>query len=129
MNLLLLFFVLGSLFRVFDVQAQNPGQDLSRFQGEDVCKKVGKDLLHDADTTFYPTSTDVLVGAYYYYPWRLYDFHYGQGCIRKDLSQCPLLGEYDCSDPKTIGHHLTWSRQANIRVWVMSWWGPGGKRN
>jgi hypothetical protein len=24
---------------------------------------------------------------------------------------------------------LTWSRQANIRVWVMSWWGPGGKRN
>ena len=116
------------------VDAQGSGDALlSRFQGEDLCRdngKVDKDLLPDADTTVYPPSkgdgSDVLVGVWYY-PWHLDDFHNGQGYIRKDISQCPLLGEYDDSEKETIGWHLTWSRQANIKLWVMSWWGPGRK--
>mmetsp|Transcript_34189 Transcript_34189/g.82320 ORF Transcript_34189/g.82320 Transcript_34189/m.82320 type:complete len:192 (+) Transcript_34189:279-854(+) len=139
LRLALLLLLLCSEFNVnknkIVVKAQDSGDALLRFQGEDLCKdngKVDKDLLPDADTTVYPPSNgdgnDVLVGVWYY-PWHLDDFHSGQGYIRKDISQCPLLGEYDDSDKETIGRHLTWSRQANIKLWVMSWWGPGRRED
>eukprot|EP00980_Cylindrotheca_fusiformis_P002397 scaffold558_cov111-Cylindrotheca_fusiformis.AAC.15 len=66
-----------------------------------------------------------LVGAYYY-PWYGTNFHNGEGYIRRDLipPQAPSLGEYDDSDPAVVAQHLRWSRQANIGLWVTSWWGP-----
>lgn len=46
--------------------------------------------------------------------------------MRKELSpqHQPTLGEYDDSKAATISQHLAWSRQANIGLWVTSWWGP-----
>ena len=38
--------------------------------------------------------------------------------------QAPVLGEYDDTKPETIAQHLKWSREANIGLWVTSWWGP-----
>jgi len=68
---------------------------------------------------------DLMVGAYYY-PWYANNFH-GGGYVRSQLSpkQLPTLGEYDDSDPDIIYEHLKWSAQANLRLWVTSWWGPG----
>jgi glycoprotein endo-alpha-1,2-mannosidase len=68
------------------------------------------------------------VGAYYY-PWYGNDFHRGGGYVRKILNQAPLLGEYDDTDPAVIAQHVTWSRQANIKLWVTSWWGPGSRED
>jgi glycoprotein endo-alpha-1,2-mannosidase len=65
----------------------------------------------------------ITVGAYYY-PWHGKNFHNGQGYLRKELNQSPKLGEYDDRDPSIIGQHLAWSRQANIDLWITSWWGP-----
>ncbi len=39
--------------------------------------------------------------------------------------QEPWLGEYDDSQPATVSAHLKMSRQANIRLWVSAWFGPG----
>lgn len=64
----------------------------------------------------------VTVGAYYY-PWYGNDFHRGGGYVRKELGQIPALGEYDDSTPSVIRKHLEYSRQANINLWVTSWWG------
>ena len=63
--------------------------------------------------------------AVYYYPWYHTDFH-GRKYIRGELDppQLPALGEYDDRDEKVISQHLEWSRQANIDLWVASWWGP-----
>jgi glycoprotein endo-alpha-1,2-mannosidase len=74
--------------------------------------------------------SDITVGAYYY-PWHADDFHRGQGYMREQLStvQKPALGEYDDSDPATISQHLAWSRQANINLWVTSWWGEGARED
>lgn len=54
------------------------------------------------------------------------NFHNGDGYVRRDLvpQQQPTLGEYDDSRPETIAQHLRWSRQANIGLWITSWWGP-----
>jgi glycoprotein endo-alpha-1,2-mannosidase len=62
----------------------------------------------------------------YYYPWHADDFHRGDGYIREDLipPQQPLLGEYDDRDAGVVLQHLQWSRQAHVRLWVTSWWGP-----
>lgn len=70
-------------------------------------------------------ATDILVGAYYY-PWYGSNFHNGDGYVRSQLDppQYPTLGEYDDSKPETISQHLKWSRQANIGLWITSWWGP-----
>ena len=59
------------------------------------------------------------------------DFHRGQGYMREklDSAHVPLLGEYDDSDPKTIAQHLEWSRQANIKLWVTSWWGKNTRED
>jgi glycoprotein endo-alpha-1,2-mannosidase len=72
----------------------------------------------------------ILVGAYYY-PWYNDDFHRREGYVRKQLSppQQPWLGEYDDTDPATISAHLNWSRQANIQLWVSSWWGPESRED
>lgn len=65
------------------------------------------------------------VGAYYY-PWYGPRFHNGGGYLRRGLDppQQPALGEYDDTKSDVIGQHLEWSRRANIRLWVTSWWGP-----
>lgn len=67
--------------------------------------------------------SNITVGAYYY-PWHGNDFHNGQGYLRRELNQGPVLGEYNDTDPKVIAQHLSWSRQANIQLWITSWWGP-----
>ncbi len=73
---------------------------------------------------------NITVGAYYY-PWYGTDFHRGEGYVRKELStmQMPELGEYNDSDPDTIYQHFKWSAQANIRLWVTSWWGNGTRED
>ena len=59
------------------------------------------------------------------------NFHKGAGYLREFLEpkQQPSLGQYDDSDPKVIAQHLSWSRQANIGLWVTSWWGPTSLTN
>jgi glycoprotein endo-alpha-1,2-mannosidase len=66
-----------------------------------------------------------LVGVYYY-PWHGSDFHNGDGYVRSKLDppQYPTLGEYDDTQTQVISQHLKWSRQANVVLWVTSWWGP-----
>jgi hypothetical protein len=64
----------------------------------------------------------VTVGAYYY-PWYGNDFHRGAGYLRKEIGQIPALGEYDDSTRSVVQKHLEYSRQANIDLWVASWWG------
>lgn len=84
--------------------------------------------------TIMPTINDefitgqLLVGAYYY-PWHADDFHNDEGYLRDDLDprQQPVLGEYDDRDESVITQHLRWSRQANINLWVTSWWGPNSQ--
>jgi len=71
--------------------------------------------------------SNITVGAYYY-PWQGDDFH-GGNYLRKHLNQQPYLGEYDDSNPQVIAKHLEWSRQANIRLWITSWWGPNGRED
>lgn len=46
--------------------------------------------------------------------------------MRRDLEprHVPTLGEYDDSTPEVVGQHIRWSRQANIGLWITSWWGP-----
>ena len=63
--------------------------------------------------------------AVYYYPWYHTDFH-GRKYIRGELNppQMPVLGEYNDRSSKVIARHLEWSRQANVNLWVTSWWGP-----
>jgi glycoprotein endo-alpha-1,2-mannosidase len=72
--------------------------------------------------------TNITVGAYYY-PWYGNDFHRGGRYVRKILKQAPVLGEYDDTDPAVISQHVAWSRQANIQLWVTSWWGPGSRED
>ncbi len=63
--------------------------------------------------------------AVYYYPWYHTDFH-GRKYIRGELNppQMPVLGEYNDRSSKVLARHLEWSRQANVNLWVTSWWGP-----
>ena len=84
-------------------------------------------------TTLSPVTIPVpnlTVGAYYY-PWYGADFHKGASYLRKELlpQQRPVLGEYNDTDPQVIAQHLTWSRQANIQLWVTSWWGPQSRED
>ena len=80
--------------------------------------------------TDYPTyiaipPSNITVGVYYY-PWHADDFHNGQGYLRRLLQPRhePTLGEYDDRATAVITQHLAWSRQANVRLWITSWWGP-----
>ena len=63
------------------------------------------------------------VGAYYY-PWYGKSFHSGGGYLRENLSQGPMLGEYDDTRPDVVQQHLEWSQYAHIGLWITSWWGP-----
>jgi len=76
-----------------------------------------------------PMNSPYTVGVYYY-PWYSGDFHGGR-YMRKELipPQLPMLGEYDDRDPAVIAQHLKWSRQANISLWVASWWGPNSRED
>ena len=66
----------------------------------------------------------------YYYPWYGDDFH-GKKYLREHLTppQPPSLGEYDDRDAAVIAQHLQWSREANVSLWVASWWGPGRRED
>jgi glycoprotein endo-alpha-1,2-mannosidase len=73
---------------------------------------------------------DIMVGAYYY-PWYSDDFHRGDGYVRDKLipRHQPTLGEYDDTKHKVVAQHLAWSRQANINLWLTSWWGRGRRED
>jgi glycoprotein endo-alpha-1,2-mannosidase len=74
---------------------------------------------------------NVIVGAYYY-PWHKAHFQISrEGYIRRFLEprQEIRLGEYDDTQPEVITQHLEWSKQANIDVWVTSWWGPNSRED
>jgi glycoprotein endo-alpha-1,2-mannosidase len=79
-------------------------------------------ILFGAKTVVHAQS-NVKVAAYYY-PWHSNNFHNRQGYVRKILKQTPTLGEYDDQDPRVIRQHMAWSEQANIDVWITSWFGP-----
>ena len=69
--------------------------------------------------------SNLTVGVFYY-PWYHDDFHSDRTYLRQALDppQLPVLGEYNDHDPFVIAQHLVWSRQANVKLWVTSWWGP-----
>lgn len=92
--------------------------------------ETDQDVTNDDLSTPVEFPTGPRVGAYYY-PWYANDFHRQDGYLRDQLSppQRPSLGEYDDRDPATISQHLSWSRQANIDLWVSSWWGPGSRED
>ena len=106
---LFLLAVLCSIFLVFP----------NACNGEDPMSSPDKDQMDSLYT----------VGVYYY-PWYSGDFHGGR-YMRKELipPQLPMLGEYDDRHPAVIAQHLKWSRQANISLWVASWWGPDSRED
>jgi hypothetical protein len=87
-----------------------------------------KEEVKSANSSDNDSIEPITVGAYYY-PWHHKDFHRGEGYLRDILEpkQEPYLGEYDDRDPAVISQHLTWSKQANIDLWVTSWWGIHGR--
>jgi glycoprotein endo-alpha-1,2-mannosidase len=68
------------------------------------------------------------VGAYYY-PCHGDDFSRDEGYLRENINQLPVLGEYNDGDPSVIAQHVAWSQQANIQLWVTSWWGPRSRED
>lgn len=73
----------------------------------------------------------ITVGAYYYPWWYRHFYITKEGYVRKFLQPGhPIrLGEYDDRMPSIVEQHLAWSRQANIDVWVSSWWGNTSSEN
>ncbi|CAJ1952975.1 unnamed protein product [Cylindrotheca closterium] len=87
--------------------------------------------LYGVSDTFASRSASlpmVTLGTYYY-PWYADDFHRGDGYLRKNLGQKPVLGEYDDRDPAIIAQHLEWSKRANIELWSVSWWGKHSRED
>eukprot|EP00934_Nitzschia_sp_Nitz4_P002323 Nitzschia sp. Nitz4//scaffold52_size167869//36846//41910//NITZ4_002266-RA/size167869-processed-gene-0.121-mRNA-1//-1//CDS//3329554005//2323//frame0 len=105
---------------ITDGTGDNTGDDSATVEDDD-----DQDVTFDDEDDSYVVSGDYLVGAYYY-PWYGPTFHRGDGYVREELEpqQLPTLGEYDDSLPSTVAQHLKWSRQANIGLWITSWWGP-----
>jgi hypothetical protein len=93
------------------------------------CTRV-ESFHHLLDSDLPPIPEGIKVGAYYY-PWHADDFHRDDGYLRDllDPRHQPTLGEYDDTRPEIIAQHLAWSRQANIRLWVCSWWGAGARED
>jgi hypothetical protein len=59
------------------------------------------------------------------------DFHFDAAYLRDYLvpRQEPSMKEYDDRKPEVIREHLRMSRQANCRVWIASWFGPGQRED
>lgn len=74
-----------------------------------------------------PQPRDPIVVGVYYYPWQNNHFERGEAYLRGVLTprQEIRLGEYDDRRPEVIQQHLAWSRQANIGLWVASYFGLG----
>jgi glycoprotein endo-alpha-1,2-mannosidase len=89
---------------------------------------AGDRLFFGKDYCYVLRPSHITVGAYYY-PWHGDDFHDDGGYLREYLNQSPFLGKYDDTDPYVISQHVEWSRQANIELWVTSWWGPGSRED
>ncbi|KAG7362889.1 glycosyl hydrolase family 99 protein [Nitzschia inconspicua] len=88
------------------------------------------DVLAAESITRPPEDLKAKVGCYYY-PWHADDFHRGEKYLRDYLvpRQEPTMGEYDDTKPEVIQEHLRMSRQANCRVWISSWFGPGRRED
>ncbi len=88
---------------------------------------AGSPTSSPADLAPAPSATTVGV---YYYPWYGGNFHGGH-YMRERLvpPQLPVLGAYDDRDASVIASHLDWSREANVSLWVASWWGPGKRED
>jgi hypothetical protein len=72
--------------------------------------------------TVQPAPPSNITVAAFYYPWYTNNFlAYLRGAL--DPPQFPQLGPYDQQNPDVISQHLAWSRQANIGLWLTSWWG------
>ena len=86
--------------------------------------------LFEGEKDLPPIPEGITVGAYYY-PWHGDDFHRNDGYLRDLLNprHQPVLGEYDDTRHEVVAQHLAWSRQANIRLWVCSWWGEGSRED
>jgi hypothetical protein len=73
------------------------------------------------------SQADVTVGAYYY-PW--YGSFSGGHSLNQSVRghlvppQPPAIGLYSSRSSDTISKHIDQSRQANIDLWAVSWWGP-----
>lgn len=75
--------------------------------------------------------SEITVGAYYY-PWWYQHFQISrEGYMRRDLQprQDIRLGHYDDRNPAVLTQHLEWARQANIGMFVSSWWGPNKRED
>jgi|GEM_PF-820735 len=70
-------------------------------------------------STSFPSN--ITIGVFYY-PWYTGNF---QKTLREQLGQAPALGDYHSSHADVIAQHLAWSQQANIGLWIASWWGEG----
>ena len=83
-----------------------------------------------APVTIVKSRSNLTIGAYYY-PWYGPNFHNGSPFLRDELipKQSPALGKYNDTNPVVIAQHLKWSREANIGLWVTSWWGPGSRED
>jgi glycoprotein endo-alpha-1,2-mannosidase len=119
--------IFGSLIRGESLTAENifsirPRQNPPTISPAPTISLSPSDMPTMAPTFLGPPPSNITVGAYYY-PWYGSDFHGGQGYLRRELNQLPFLGEYNDTDPGIIAKHLSWSRYANIRLWVTSWWG------
>lgn len=89
------------------------------------------EVFQNAQSTLPQVPPDITMGVYYY-PWHADDFHRGDGYVRRELqpyAHAPALGEYDDRRPEVISQHLAYSRRANVRVWMSSWWGPGSRED
>ena len=98
--------------------------------GLSAVKAAPVEHLFTEEVNLPPIPSNITIGAYYY-PWHGDDFHRNDGYLRDQLDprHQPTLGEYDDTKPEVIAQHLAWSRQANINLWVTSFWGAGSRED
>jgi glycoprotein endo-alpha-1,2-mannosidase len=113
------------LEHLFTEEANNPPIPSSITVGA-----ASAEHLFTEEANLPPIPSNITVGAYYY-PWHGNDFHRGDGYLRDQLDprHQPTLGEYDDTKPEVIAQHLAWSRQANINLWVTSFWGKHSRED
>ena len=120
--------------------ARNPTQAPSFSSLETSTPSV---LLESATPKTTPTEAERPSPSYkvaaFYYPW------YGNPTIDgqwrhwtqnnhvppQDIASdyFPALGAYSSNDPKVIGQHMEWLREAGIGVIISSWWGQDSKED